>query len=237
MRKLWLLLPLVLLLLGCVQYNEELWLNSDGSGRVKMHIIVASTYQNTESISKYANIKGIHLRNFKTYKNNENTYYDIELNFDSIESLNALNDQEGMANFIGKSELLKQKRGLLQFKRKIALGSTEFNDEDQLADLFQTIFTVNRNWSYTLHLPYEIVSANADPGNIDYKNKTVKWNYEHAYLWNKNQTMEVTMDRKIPFLLLYFGLPALLLLIVLIFLRWRKRHNANKTKNEVPPQA
>jgi hypothetical protein len=226
MRKLLLLFPVCLCLLGCIQYEEEMWLNRNGSGHSRMHITVSSNYQNTDSISKYANIEGIHLLNFKTYRNEGNTYYDIELAFDDLKAFNALNDQDAIAHFIGKSEIIKEKRGLLKFRRIISLGSTEINDEDQMADLFQTIFTVNRNWRYTLHFPYSIVTANADPSNIDYKNDTVKWNYEIAYLWNKDQVMEVTMDRKIPFLLFYVGLPAFILLVLLIL--WRVSHHKKK---------
>jgi hypothetical protein len=226
MRKILCLFPICLFLFGCIQYNEEMWLNRDGSGHSQMHITVYSNYQNSETIGKYANIEGIHLLNFKTYRNKDNSYYDIEIGFDNLKAFNELNDKDAMAHFIGKSEIIKGKRGLLEFKRVISLGSTEINDEDQLADLFQTLFTVNRNWRYTIHFPYEIVSANTDPGNIDYKNKTVKWNYEIAYLWNKDQTMEVTMDRKIPFLLFYIGLPALILLVLLIL--WRVSHHKKK---------
>jgi hypothetical protein len=226
MRRLLCLFPVLLLLMGCIQYDEEMWLNRDGSGRAQMHITVNSNYQNTDTISKYANIDGIHLLNFKTYRNDDNSYYIIELKFDNLKAFNELNDQDAIAHFIGKSEIIKQKGGLLKFKRVISLGSTEIDDEDQMADLFQTIFTVNRNWRYTLHLPYSIVTANTDPSNIDYKNKTVKWNYEIAYLWNKDRIMEVTMDRKIPFFLFYIGLPALILLVLLIL--WRVSHHKKK---------
>ncbi len=226
MRKMLCLFPVFLCLLGCIQYEEEMWLNRNGSGYTQMHITVNSNYQNTDTISKYANIKGIHLQNFKTYRNEGNTYYDIELKFDNLQAFNALNDQDAIAHFIGKSEIIKEKRGLLKFRRVISLGSTELNDEDAMADLFQTIFTVNRNWRYTLHLPYAIVSANSDPSNIDYKKNIVRWNYEIAYLWNKDQTMEVTMDRKIPFLLFFVGLPALILLVLLVL--WRVSHHKKK---------
>lgn len=226
MKKMLLLFPVFLLLLGCIQYEEEMWLNHDGSGHVKMQITVSSNYQNIESISKYANIEGVHLLNFKTYRNSGNTYYDVEMKFDNLRSFNTLNDQDALAHFIGKSELIKGKRGLVTYKRVISLGSTEINDEDQIADLFQAIFTVNRNWSYILHLPYSVVTANTAPASIDYKNNTVKWNYEIAYLWNKDQTMEVTMDRKIPFMLYYIGLPALVLLVLLIL--WRVSHHKKK---------
>jgi len=213
-------------MLGCIQYDEEMWLNRDGSGHVNMHITIASNYQNSETINKYTSIPGIHLLTYKTYRNAGNTYYDIQMKFDDLKSYNALNDQDALAHFIGKSEIIKGKRGLLTFRRVISLGSTELNDEDQMADLFQTIFTVNRNWTYVLHLPYSVVTANTAPANIDYKNNTVKWNYEVAYLWNKDQTMEATMDRKIPFLLFYIGLPALILLVLIIL--WRVSHHKKK---------
>lgn len=220
MKRLILLGLIVLLLAGCVDYTEEMWLNKDGSGRAKMTIGVLTNYSNNQEINRYNDIPGIHLISKSVYRKKNYTYYDLEFKFDSLSAFNSLNDHITNADFFGKITMEKDKDGSILMQRRIALGSYEGQDEIE-----QLIFTQPQsklNWHYKLHLPWNIEKANASPSNIDYKNKTVDWTYQTSFLWNKSQIMQVKMQKPLPWL--SYLLIALGVVVVLISLLWWRRH-------------
>jgi len=223
-RFLWLPVFLLIFLAGCVQYNEEMWLNKDGSGSMHMVLGVASSYDNTEYLARYAKAPGIHIVSVSTYSKQDMKFYDIDMKFDSIADFNRLSDEEGLANFFGKIYLQQDKKRIVRYKRVISLGNPEINDEDTMADVFQNIFTANKVWSYTFHAPYPILVANATQENVNIKQNTVKWRYEISYLWNRNQSMEVQMQKPISiYIYIAIGIGLLLSLLIWIF-----RHRSHR---------
>ena len=220
MKRLLLLGLLVILLAGCVDYDEELWLKKDGSGRAKIVIGVLTNYANDKEISRYNSIKNIHLISKSVYRKKNYTYYKIDFSFDNLEAFNSLNDQISNADCFGRITLQKEKDGSITLQRRIALGSPEGGDEIE-----QLIFThpqENLRWHYKMHLPWKIVKANAVPSNIDYKTNTVEWTYQTSFLWNKHQVMEVRM-KKIQNWAAYL-LIAMAGIIILISLLWWRKH-------------
>ncbi len=122
-RLLPLLAVLLLLLSGCVEYDEELWLNSNGSGRVKLRLIHHSYYSNTQEIMNKLDQPGIHLEDIKRKQSDSNMIYEVELKFDSIEAFNSINDQLWSADFWGNITLTKNANGNVVLNRVISLGS------------------------------------------------------------------------------------------------------------------
>lgn len=223
MKRLIMLGLLVILLAGCVDYDEELWLNKKGSGRAKMVIGVLTNYANNQEINRYNSMPGIHLISKSIYRKKNFTYYKIEFKFDTLEAFNNLNRQISNADCFGRIVLLQQKDGTILMQRRIALGSSEGGDEIE-----QLIFTHNQEnlkWHYKMHLPWKIIKANADPAKIDYKTNTVEWTYQTSYLWNKHQVMEVRMKKSLPWktiLLVVIGI----FVALMSFLWWRQRKKA-----------
>ena len=221
MKRLTVLALLVLLLAGCVGYNEELWLNKDGSGRVRMVIGVLTTYKNTQEINRYTDLPGINLISRSVYRKKNYTYYNVYLSFNSLEAFNSLNDQVSNTDFFGKLSLVKNKDGTVTMNRRIALGSPSA-EEDEIEQLIQSHPHENLNWRYTIHLPYKIVDSNAETSNVDLDKRIITWVYQTKYLWNKSQTMTVTMKPAFPWLaVVLIGIGFLLVLISLI---WWRRH-------------
>jgi len=212
---------LVLLIAGCVEYDEELWLNADGSGRARVLIGVLTSYQNEQVINRYTAQKGIHLISKDIYRKQKYTYYRLEFRFDNLEAFNNLNDQISNADFIGKLTMEKLGKGLYKLKRRIALGGIE--GEDEIEQLIFTHPLDNLKWHYKLHLPWKIVRANAVPASVNYAQNSVEWTYQTTRLWNKSQTMEVVMKRSFPWLPVLAA--ALIILFVGVGLYLLTRHN------------
>jgi hypothetical protein len=233
MKRIALLGLILLTLMGCIDYNEELWLNKDGSGKVKMLIGALTTYENPQEINRYVDQPGIHLISKSVYRKKNYTYYKLEFNFDSIESFNNLNDQISNADFFGRISLIKEKDGSFTMKRRIALGSMS-GEEDEIEQLIFTHPQEKLKWRYKMHLPWKVIKANADNANIDYQTNTVSWEYQTSFLWNKSQTMTVNMKQTFPYVsVLVIGLAFLIVLLSLLW--WRRHINKLHKKLAVTP--
>jgi hypothetical protein len=239
MRRLMLLGLLLLFLAGCVDYTEEMWLNRNGSGRVKMLIGVLTSYENKQEINRYLDQPGISLISKSVYRKDKYTYYRLDFRFSSLDAFNNLNEQVSNADFIGRITLKKAADGTITFNRRIALGST--SDQDEIEQLILKQPFGNLKWSYKIHLPWHILKANAEAANIDLKKNTVKWEYLASYLWGKSQNMTVSLQPSLPVKTLL--LLALALIVILInFFWWRKRTKAQSGVTEGkahadPPQS
>ncbi len=234
MKNLLLLSFLLVLLAGCVDYNEELWLNSDGSGRAKTTIGVLTSYHNAEEINRYSTLPGIHLISKSVYRKKNYTYYNIEFTFDNLDAFNNLNDEISITQFIGRISLDKNKKGKIEFKRRIALGSPAM-ENDEIEQLILTLPHQDLKWSYKLHLPWRIIEANTSKEKISFQNSIVTWNYQTSMLWNKPQIMTVIMKKPFPALSLYFI--ALAAIIIILSLIWWRRNTRRKLVSVQTPTA
>ncbi len=223
MKRLALLGLLLLVMAGCIDYTEELWLNKDGSGRAAVNVRVKTNYPNPQELNSYQDIDGIELirKEISRDEKNKYTYYKIEFRFKSLEAFNKINTQITNADFSGRINLIRMNDGSLSLQRTISLGSLP-SEGDEIEQLIRQQPQTDSRWTYILHLPdYKIIKANADPANIDALNGTVRWEYQTAFLWNKSQTMTVQLKPRTKLLPLLILAVALLLLVILI---WLLRH-------------
>jgi len=216
MKRFILLAVLLLTLFGCVHYDEELWLNRDGSGKAKLVLIHRSTSENPDEILKKAELNGIHLQDYSIKRNGPNVIYSVRFKFDSIEAFNSVNDQVGNADFWGRITLNKEKGRRISFKRRISLGDQE--DVDDFEMLMRSTITDHPKWTYKIHLPWKIISTNADSSNVDLKKKTISWEYDTEQLWNKTEFMTIEMEKGFPWLILL--LVIIIVLVVVYLLHW-----------------
>ena len=206
-----LLALLVLLIISsCVQYDEELWINPDGSGKATLRLVHRSPYENPEEVMRKAQLPGIHLTDSKISRVGPDVIYQVSFTFKDIESFNNVNDQIGTADFWGKITLNREPGGKISFKRRIALGSPEA--DDPIENLFSQSQVEHPVWNYKLHLPWKIVSSNAQEENIDRKTRTISWSYDTRKLWHKDEFMTVELEKGFPWL------PILLVAIALVML-------------------
>ncbi|MDY0151886.1 MAG: hypothetical protein RBS43_06390 [Candidatus Cloacimonas sp.] len=214
MKRLALLLLTLFVLAGCVQYDEELWLNHDGSGRAKLRLIHRSPYENPEEIMRKASLPGISLQGYNIQRRGADAIYTIEFKFKSVEAFNNVNDQLGAADFWGKITLNKERGRRISFKRRIALGSQD--GDDDLENFFSSMQTESAIWNYKLHVPWKIVSSNALPENVDAKNHTITWSFDTQKMWNRNEMMTVELEKNFPWMLIVIGVIVLVLGIFIV---------------------
>ena len=216
MKRLVISILALITLCGCVHYDEELWLHRDGSGKAKLRIVHRSPYENPEEILSKAGLPGINLISYKVQRKGADVIYDIAFKFKSIEAFNNVNDQLGAADFWGKITLNKEPGRKITFKRRIALGSAE--GDDDLEDYFSQIHTDNPIWNYKLHVPWKIVKTNALPENSDFKGKTLDWSYDTAKMWNTHELMTAEFEKALPWFVFVVG--AIVLLLILFVIYW-----------------
>jgi len=219
MKRLWTILFMFLLLAGCVEYDEELWLNQDGSGRAQLRLVHRSNYANTNEIMRKAELPGIHLLDSQVSRSGPYVVYKVSFRFDDIEAFNNVNDQFSEADFWGAITLNQTPEGNIIFKRRISLGSQETDDiGDILENIYSREQTSHPTWRYKLHVPWKIISANTLAENIDKGEKTISWEYDTRRMWNKYETMTVEMKRGTSWLV--YVLIGVVTILVVFFIVW-----------------
>ena len=241
MKRTALLLIALLALAGCVEYDEEMWLNPDGSGKATLRLVHRSNYENTREIMAKAELPGIHLIESQVSRSGRNVIYKISYRFDSIEAFNNVNDRIGEADFWGKFTLNQTDEGNMLLKRRISLGSQEeeYDSEDILEGIYSRQQTEHPHWNYKLHVPWRIVAANALAENIDYGKKTISWSFDTMQMWNKYEVMSVEMKKGLPWVAFLLGTVVLVLLGM--FVNWlirisRRSHLKDSIKHQEEKQ-
>jgi hypothetical protein len=240
------LIMLLSLVAGCLTYNEEVWLNRDGSGKMSMEIGLSEALLSMapnkselpfseEKIEKdFSNKKGIRLTEHKIYSRAGNKYVITYFQFDSIESLKNLfaDNKDHKSEFFDNFRIDNDKDGNVRFSRTIDLTEEkEGKEENEFGKgMASTIFS-NYIWKYKIHFPYKIINANTSPENIDYKNNTVTWEFSMASFFNEPQIMTATLKPS-SYLIAVLTISAITLLI-LIFVASRFLRRQKKT---LPPQ-
>lgn len=219
MKRLALLLLTLFVLAGCVHYDEELWLNHDGSGRAKLRVIHRSPYENPEEILRKAALPGISLQNYNVTRRGADAIYNIEFKFRSVEAFNNVNDQLGAADFWGKITLNKEPGRRITFKRRISLGSQE--SDDDFEKIFSRMQTESPVWKYKLHVPWKIISTNATAENVDKNTRTIAWSFDTHAMWNKYELMTVEMEKDFPWMLIVIGIIVFVLAFFIVFWLFR----------------
>jgi len=240
MKRLVMLLLTLLLLAGCVQYNEELWINRNGSRHAVIRVVHRSPYENPEEIMRKAALPGINLQSYEIHRKGPDVIYTIHFKFKNIDAFNNINDQLGEADFWGKITLNKEPGRRITFKRRIALGSQEQDEYDDIENILGQLQPDNPVWTYKVHLPWKIISTNALPANVDINNRTVSWSFDTRKLWHKQELMTVELRKDFPWLLIVIGAVIVVLLVFLIHWmfrfpkksHWRERikHSENEEK-------
>lgn len=215
MKRLMVCILALLALSGCVDYDEELWLHRDGSGKAKLRLVHSSPYENPEEILRKADLPGINLESYKVQRKGQDVIYDIVFKFKSVEAFNNVNDQLSSADFWGKITLNKAPGRRITYKRRISLGSQE--EEDDLETYFSQMQTDHAIWTYKLHAPWKVISTNAEPANVDARGKSISWSYDTANMWNKHEYMSVEFRKELPWFVFVIGAIAALLIVFMIF--------------------
>jgi len=224
MKRLALLLIALLALAGCVQYDEELWINPDSSGRAKIRVKFRSEFLNTADLIHASQKPGISDFEYSISKAGEYFVYNVSFKFNNIETFNNVNDLMNDIDPWGKITINRDSRSRITFTRRISMGAQE-ESEDGIDQLFAQIHRQKQPetpiWKYKVHLPWKIISSSADERNIDRENGIVKWAFDTRGTWNTNEVMTVEMEKSLPWLTIV--LVAVTVILVGIILLWMIR--------------
>ena len=210
MKRLFAMLILSLILVSCIQYQEKMKLNSDGSGEITFAIGLSESFFNfgekgdeiknfdEEKIrNEFRDKKGISVINSRTYNQEGDRWVEIKLGFDSVNSLMESTKDSTQRSMIGEISLGEDSNGNMVFTRKIFNSdSSEKNDEksDAIGTGMMEMMFGQYKWKYELSVPGKIISANAEPNDIDHKTNTVKWSLSMGSL-SQTQIMTVTFAK------------------------------------------
>lgn len=224
MKRFAILLIALLALAGCVQYDEELWINPDSSGRAVIRVKFKSEFLNTADLIHASEKPGISDFEYSISKSGEYFVYNVSFKFNNIETFNNVNDLVNDIDPWGKITLNRLSDSRISFTRRISIGSQEESD-DGIDQLFEQIIKQKQPetpvWNYKVHLPWKIITASAEEKNIDRKNHTVKWSFDTRGAWNTNAVMTVEMEKSLPWLTIV--LVAVAVLLIGIILLWMIR--------------
>lgn len=227
----------LLFLSGCLDYEEEMWLNSDLSGRVAMTIslkeeIVRGTTGFEKDLTEEGirrdveRIPGVKLESFESFRDSGRMIAKIRLTFDSIEKLTRHETgvaDSSPASFLG-AVTVRQEGGKVVIERSLrALPTTKSKGtaEDILSKGIGSLLFSKNYLAYKLHVPGELITANTQ--HIEGKAGTVEWKYTLAQAIREPPTMRVEWRKPFPIMGITIGGFVLTAVIALVLKKRGKK--------------
>lgn len=235
MKRLFAVIILSSILVSCIQYQEKMKLNTDGSGEITFSVGISESFFNLGDQSgemknfdeskikeNFENKKGIKLLNSRAYTQEGNKWVEIKLSFESLEALMESNKDTTQQAMIGELSLTEDAKGNMVFTRKISKSDqSEKNDtnSDEIGTGMMEMMFGQYKWKYELILPGKIISTNAEKNDVDYSSNTVRWALSMASLSQTN-IMTVTFEKagQANLTLVILGFLAIIILAVTFFL-------------------
>jgi lipopolysaccharide export LptBFGC system permease protein LptF len=236
--KLLFLLLLPLLLIGCINYSEETWIHSDGSGKIAMEISTSEQFaalmagqsgsdpfSPKELAQPFKGVKGIQLKNVKTFHKNGNIIAAVNFEFSSLDAFNRIKNGSSSPGFLGQISLSKDKKGRFIFTRTIdkmelsqGKEKGEADSNDNLAGNMSAALLSGYTWKYTVHFPAKVLNANTANDNINGQTNTVTWDLPLSDIVKSPQTMTATFEAPLPWLTILLIAAGFLIIIAVVFI-------------------
>ena len=207
-KKLLLLLPLILF--GCLQYEEKMKLNSDGSGEVVSSIGINASifslsndstsykgFNKASIIKQFEHKKGIKVIGTSRETKDEIVWIRVNLSFDSLEDLVKAAGDSSEYSMLGKMTLKENENGNYVFEREIGDYKTDKDNEDTEDEIGKGMLGAmfgQYKWTYELTLPGKIISTNLKESQIDRGNNQIKLSYSLVNL-DKAQPIKIVFEK------------------------------------------
>lgn len=198
------LLTAALPLASCIDYDEEMWLESDLSGRVTMTAAVSDTLADVSeagadqmTLEKLRQLitrtEGLSVESADSFRENGKQVTRITIRFEDVRRLAWLaSSSKEPAWVIGVIEA-EEKDGLMRFKRVLGpftdAATSKSREQNAFARGLSGLLLGSNSLTYTLHLPEE--PQGADSMQVDAKNKTVRWRFPLGQLMSTTGVMSV----------------------------------------------
>lgn len=179
---------LTMYLSSCIQYDETLSLNSDGSGiwNIKIEAPQSSPSAdwtknngflgNSGLIEVINNAEGVNIVSSKSWLAGDGAIQEISLSFSSIDALYADNLKE-LHSLIGYISFLKNADDLYEFKREINLDSADgdLGIDPYFRRMFGNLYK-SVNWNYSLNLPGSPIDSLSN-GSVSKTGNSISWTF------------------------------------------------------------
>lgn len=190
---------------GCLDYEEEMWLNKDLSGTAAFTVSVTEQLvkgntglerdMNEEKVRRdLERIPGVKVDSFKTFRDAGRIIAKVHITFDSLEKLtrheSSLSDASPVS-FLGKITVYEG-GGKVRFERQLpVIPQTRGSGfaQDLLVDGLGSLLLSKNFLSYKLHVPADLITANTQ--RIDGAQRTVEWKYTLAQAVREPPSMHV----------------------------------------------
>ena len=229
---------MTLLLGGCIDYDEEMWLNADLSGRLAMNISIREELvkgrtgfekdMSEDGLRRdVERIPGVKLESFESFRDAGRVIVKVRITFDSVEKLTR--HETGLGESSPMSLLgavtLHEERGKLIFDRVLRASPTmkaQNKAEDMMAKGLGSLLFSKNYLAYKLHVPNELITANSQ--HINDAGRTVEWKFTLAQAMREPPDMHVEWKKPLGLGLWVAIGGGTLLVLVLAFIR--KPHRA-----------
>jgi LppM domain len=216
--KIFLLIGFLLLLSGCINYEEQIELNADGSGKMIMHYSIPQQlnammqlgqgqqqdkkdempFKFKESeIRSDLNAPGVTVDKFETKAEGDQQHYYVYLSFKKITDLNETKSFKQMRFAWNESD--KQ----VTFQQVLE-GEKNKQDSNPMGDQMASAVLGNAKFKFKVKLPGKALPAPDTNGTIQEDGKTVSWEFPLLEA-SKGQVMIAKFEK--GGLNLPFGLP------------------------------
>jgi hypothetical protein len=240
MKNILLFFSAALLISGCLEYQEKMKLNSDGSGEVIFAFGISESLLNIAGSNndlkdfdeskikeEFNNKKGVKVLSSRTYLQAGQRWIEINIAFESLEYLISATADSTQKTILGEISLSERSDGKMVFTRKLykePVNTVDDTTNDAVSQGMMEMMFGHFNWNYQLTLPGKIISSNAAQNDIDYSTNMVKWTVSMASI-SKPQLMTVTFEKPIPKYKIILMLVLVIVVIVAVILIMLKLKN------------
>lgn len=181
------LIALVPLFIGCVEYEEEMWINEDGTGSVTAKLgfseflggligfLDSDFFDEDELFDDFDHVDGIEMKTKEAYYKDGRRWVEIALNFDSIEKLNRLKHHDEAPVILGRINYDEVSRREIRYRRdlEVDIESGQDHDDSEKDNVKQILSQYE--WKYTVHFPGKILETNGEIIEKSRKESVVTW--------------------------------------------------------------
>ncbi len=204
---------------GCIHYNEEIWLQKDGSGEINIEVITNVLILDDISNDILASINGNKKFTVKSQAlslKGDSSSFNVRFSFDKLTDLNSLRFPGGIYTY------QKDQDGNPYFNREFLPYPQ--SDSAKFDSNTNNEFAVN--CKFLVHLPYAVKTTN---GIIESKDKkTIRWNVNINSPKNKPAALFAQMKNPLRFMILIM----VVIVVIILILTWfffikktpRKKH-------------
>ena len=196
----------VAVITGCFDYEEEIWVNKNGSARCKFEIRMdepfASTSELGETLSgesmkkRFQEHEHVRLLDYNKNKDEDYTTITADVEADSLQDL---------FDYLSKGQpkvqvqfSITEQQGTLRLQRSIkssdASSSSNDNFGESIGRLLVQSAVSKYHWVSIIHFENGLISANSESKDAS----TVTWNYPISRLMSEGVTMTATYNPPPP---------------------------------------